>query len=397
MAGQSFAEWDAARKAGGNVDAPPDAPVDTGVAMHHPGLYESPTEAAIAELGRTGKEAAIGLAKSPLDYVSNLATSLRHPIDTLENLGHAVINPGETIKKLGDNPREAGSALGQLLLGKYTPNIAEAAPGPIGRGVSAVGRGMETVSQLPYIQRAASYGGLGELIYRHDPYGALIPLAPKAMEVGGQGLQRIGGAIEDFSPSDAVSSLRKAVTPGIPEPPPSPEAIAAQDAGFAAQDRSIARKLGETGYKDPAIKKIAGVSLRKAKNFSREVPMSDNGALDYPGIRDLYPAQQEDLAIGRGLDAPLEGVASETPGADQFGGDRTVGSTRPSVDVGAPPEGLDAIARGDFTRRAAPVNPLSLVGDGMAGTEGLHEFNTGEPMGPNNIPLDVLRKLLVGQ
>lgn len=189
------------------------------VAMHHPGEFETPGEAFVSELGRTGKEAAIGLARSPLDLVKNTLGMVAHPIDTISGTAHAIAHPVETVKAFGDNPREAGSVLGQLLLGKVgapeIPGVVDAAPEVIGKGVGAVGRGLEAAgTSRP--ARLMNYAGAGALAYGGNPIkGAMMLAGPKLAEMAGKGLQKLEpsiaglkrAAVEAPKPNTLVSGL----------------------------------------------------------------------------------------------------------------------------------------------------------------------------------------------
>lgn len=174
-------------------------PSDTAPAMHHPGLSESPVDAELGELGRTAKEAGIGLLRSPLDMAEGLYNTVRHPLDTLVGMGKAVAHPVDTVKAIGDDPRMGGSLLGQLLLAPKLPGMAETAaaegPGVVGRGVGAVGRGMEAVGTSAPAKAAGGFGAM-EAALRLDPKGLAIAAAPKALELGGRGLQSVGRSIE---------------------------------------------------------------------------------------------------------------------------------------------------------------------------------------------------------
>ena len=182
--------------------------------MYHPGASDTPTEAFLGELGRTGKEAAIGLARSPWDLLKGTFGLAAHPVESMKGMAHAVSNPRETIQQLGDNPREAGSALGQLLLGRYAvPAVAPKVPG----AVSAVGRGAEAVgTTLAKGRFGGGFGlpGLGaaEAIFRSDPMGVAVAAAPYALKYGGRGLQRAGAALEGLKRGATVAEEAAPIT-----------------------------------------------------------------------------------------------------------------------------------------------------------------------------------------
>ncbi len=177
-----------------------------------PGIFGS---AGRRELMRTGKEAAIGLARSPLDAVKGLFGMVAHPIDTVTNTANAVMHPLDTIEALGDDPRAAGSMLGQVLLGKYAapkvmpalrasaPSVARGVAGA-GRAAGAVGRGMEAVGESAPARHMGSFGAM-EAALRMDPKGLALAAAPAALKYGGKAVQA-GGRLLERAPS-AIDSL----------------------------------------------------------------------------------------------------------------------------------------------------------------------------------------------
>jgi len=177
-----------------------------------PGMFGS---AGRRELLRTGTEAAIGLARSPLDAVKGLFGMVAHPIDTATNLASSVAHPLDTIEALGDDPRAAGSLLGQVLMGRVAgpkvgavarasaPALAEGAAS-VGRGVGAVGRGLEVAGASEPVQKAAQLGGLHSIL-NLDPRGVALAAAPTALKYGGKAVQA-GGRLLERAPS-AMDSL----------------------------------------------------------------------------------------------------------------------------------------------------------------------------------------------
>ena len=177
----------------------------TGPEMHHPGLTETPFEAKAGEWLRTGKETALGLVRSPWDLLKNtfgLLTTTpnerwNQPSLTGGDLAHAISNPREIPQYLGEHPREGGSLIGQLLLGRYAvPAVAPHVPGAI----SAVGGRAETLGSTLAETKIGGFGlpGLAaaEAILRSDPMGAAVAATPYALKYGGRGLKRAGAALE---------------------------------------------------------------------------------------------------------------------------------------------------------------------------------------------------------
>ena len=177
-----------------------------GPEMYHPGLTDSPFEAGAHELLRTGKEAAIGMVRSPWDLLKNTLGLVTSPVESMKGMAHAVSNPRETLQQLGDNPREAGSQLGQLLLGRYAvPALAPKVPG----AVSALGRGAETLGTTLAESKIGGFGlpglGIAEAVIGRDPMGAAAAVAPYALKYGGRGLQRAGAGLEGLKRGAAVA------------------------------------------------------------------------------------------------------------------------------------------------------------------------------------------------
>ncbi len=196
-----------------NASTPRQLPARADVRLDDtPGMFGS---AGRRELMRTGKEAAIGLARSPLDAVKGLFGMVAHPIDTVTNTASAVMHPLDTIEALGDDPRAAGSMLGQVLLGKYAapkvmpalrasaPAVARGVAGA-GRAAGAVGRGMEAVGESAPARHMGSFGAM-EAALRMDPKGLALAAAPAALKYGGKAVQA-GGRLLERAPA-AMESL----------------------------------------------------------------------------------------------------------------------------------------------------------------------------------------------
>lgn len=198
--------------------APPQAPA--GAERYQPGLGDDYGSAFLGELARTGKEAALGVARSPWDMLKGVlglpgqvVKGLTQDLPTLLKdpslLKEAPTAVAQGVKDLGDNPREAGSLLGQMLLAPKLPAAGETAlargPGIVGRGMAKVGRGVEaTGTSLAGngLVRTALGG------YAAGPVGAAgAAIAPKALELAGKGLQRGGKVLEG---ADVLGGLRRA-------------------------------------------------------------------------------------------------------------------------------------------------------------------------------------------
>lgn len=186
---------------------------------YQPGLGDDYASAFTNELGRTAKEAAIGLARSPLDLVKNTVGMVAHPITAVENAAHAVAHPIDTVQALGDDPRAAGSLLGQVLLGKVAPDalgsLAANGPSVVGRGMSAVGRGLENAGSavldrggIPIGMTAAGTAAAGHPLAAAAEIG--LPLAAK---YGGKGLQAVGRSLEGLKRAAAPTKIADASSP----------------------------------------------------------------------------------------------------------------------------------------------------------------------------------------
>ena len=347
-------EWMAAQRGGRADSVTPAAPVTpapeedltpgTFGPMRHATPGDSPSSAFIGELARTGKEAAIGLAKSPLDLVKNLFNTVAHPVDTVEGLAHTVRHPVEAVKNLAANPREAGSLLGQLLLAPEAPGAANevlaSGPTAVGRGVSAVGRGAEALGKSKLAKIASKYGPM-EAVFRGDPLGVAAAAVPPILEYGGKGLQKLGGSLEglDLSigrnkpdPFAEAAALKRVSTevPGSSYVEPNaftgngPKAAPGSDVPFSHE-----------GFLD---------SLKQSAGVTPEVP--NGGLAESPAFTGLQNAVRRSNMSPAQL-ATEDFIASE-PQIGVAGGGRTVG--RPpqlARDVfGDPTENLDTMAAG---------------------------------------------------
>lgn len=252
---------------------------DTSVPMYHPRSADTPTTAAIGELARTGKEAAIGLARSPWDLVKNTLGMVAHPINTIENTAHAIAHPIDTAKALGDDPRAAGSLLGQLLIAPKMPGMAETAategPSVVGRGLGTVGRGMEAASNavldskggIPLGMTAAGTAFSGHPIAAAAEIG--LPLAAK---YGGKGLQAAGRSLEGLKRA-AAPSLEAAVKPDV------------NWSGVELSPEAAARNIEATnlrdvsGYSHDVAGKLAGIP-GAGKTRVTNIPMGEHAITD---------------------------------------------------------------------------------------------------------------------
>lgn len=197
----------------GGEPTPEDGPLG---AMRHATSGDDYTSAFMGEVGRTAKEAGIGLARSPLDLVKGAYNTVAHPLDTLMGLGHTIAHPVEAVENLAKNPRDAGSLLGQMLLAPKVPEAANTAlakgPGIVGRGMGAVGRGAEALGQSKAVRGASKLGAIGSAMHGNIP-GVLTALAPEALEMTGRGMQRGGAALEGLD----LSLGKKGAVATIPE------------------------------------------------------------------------------------------------------------------------------------------------------------------------------------
>ena len=152
-------EWDGStwRQVDGSA-APSPAGVPGAASMFHPGLGDTPTTAALQELGRTGVETVKGLARSPIDAMKGLfGLATTNPLTTVKNLAHTVANPSEVVNAIGADPSLGGSMIGQLLMGKLLPGQAGNIADATGKGVGSIGGGLTKMGEagnIPIWQRA---------------------------------------------------------------------------------------------------------------------------------------------------------------------------------------------------------------------------------------------------
>ena len=64
----------------------------------------------------------------------------------------------------------------------------------VGTGAELAGRGMEALGKSR-LGRAAEFAGGSEAMWRMDPKGLAVAIAPTALKVGGRAMQRVGQAI----------------------------------------------------------------------------------------------------------------------------------------------------------------------------------------------------------
>lgn len=286
------------------------APATGEAARYHPNMGDDYTSAFLNEIGRTGKEAAIGLARSPLDFAKNAVNTVLHPIDTISGIARTVAHPIDTVSALAENPREAGSVLGQLLLGKVTPDalsaVADRTPA-IGRGVQSVGRGMEAAGDA-VLNRSTPLGmtAAGTAFSGHPLAAAAEVGLPLVAKYGGRGVQALGRTIE---------GLQRAVTetPEVPKP----NSVLS---GVTLSPEAVARNIEATnlrdvqGYSPTMAAKLAGIP-GAGKVKVTNVPMGEWTITDAM-IRNrggVPSASMQGLqdAVGNGLPSSFQGLPTD--------------------------------------------------------------------------------------
>lgn len=281
----SFTEWEARRRGG---VAPQGAPDPVQSAAHEDDLTPGPlgemrhatsgddyTSAFMGELGRTGKEAAIGLARSPIDLVKGVANTVRHPLDTLMGIGHTAAHPVEAVTELAKHPRDAGSLLGQMLLAPKVPGAANTAlaegPSLAGRAIGAVGRGAEAVGTSRAMKAAGKFGVM-ESALRMDPKGMALAAAPAVLEHGGKLMQRGGAALEGLDLSLKENPFKR--TPVV-------ESALDPEADTVRETVKTARDLKGKGMSSGQAAQRAGWPLGE----SEEIPYRAGSGADIEGAR----------------------------------------------------------------------------------------------------------------
>lgn len=322
------------------------------------------TSAAEGELWRTAKEAGIGLARSPIDLVKNLFNTVAHPIDTAAGIAHTVAHPVERAEALMKSPRDAGSALGQLLLSPKVPGAVEGAPGVVGRGVSAVGRGAEALGTSKAIRGMSKLGAVGEVLHGNPGMGIASAVIPPALEYGGQALQKGGAALEGLK-----LSLKGAKLP--PETDP--------EAATVRETVRTARELKDGGMSSAQAAQRSGWPLGK----SSEIPYQAETAT--PNT-DLFPYQKEslqglrDAAYNKKVDAARYDPSSWT---SEYAA--KVNDAKWAGDKSADPNGGKGAKFDDATESADELGSLM---DAIHG-----EDNVVQPNGGDLSPLDRLARL----
>ncbi len=148
-----------------------------------------------------------------------------------------------------------------------------------GRGTAAVGRGMEAVGTSAPAKSAGGFGAM-EAALRMDPKGVALAAAPKALELSGQGLQKVGRGLR---------SLKAAVEePRVPITKAEWEAKAANDFPY---QRGEAPTMESAPDQNPGeLYPYQRDSLAALKNVSGNMtPASNEGAaaaeIGHPGAQ----------------------------------------------------------------------------------------------------------------
>ncbi len=325
------------------------APTEGPNGMHLPGLYESPTEATMSEIGRTAKEAGIGLARSPLDALKGLMGLPRTVVEGLlgqNGLPALVKDPSllleapaaakQAVTDLGNNPREAGSLLGQTLLGAKAPKIVSGATkvaGKVPAGMVATGEAMARGGQTMKDFGGMSVGGvkipmstlgLGEAVMRMDPAGLAVAASPYALEYGGKGLAAGGRALEALKASRAPKTAAPAGAP--------------PNAGLLNPGRFST----EVPYKADLLTDL-GTAPRESGPSLSEKLAGEMNTYERPGIPDEFMDRAADM--GRDSLAALRSGGYTVP-------DRGITSSRD----------IDMMGSG----RGAPTKPIELPSSSKA-------------------------------
>lgn len=242
------------------------APQSSAPEMYHPSLNDTPDSAYAKELARTAGEAGMGLLKSPFDLVKNTLTSIAHPIDAISNTASALAHPVDTFNALGAHPREAGSLIGQLLLAPRVPGMAEASVEPVGRGLGAVGRGMEAAGTAVLDNK----GPLGMLsgtsaLFGHPVAAAAEVGVPLAAKYGGRGLQKLGGLLKKAPIEESALEIPLPQNGDLGEipykaPPATPgDVVGPARTSLHADDIDLVRGMLDKGFNPQNAARIAGL------------------------------------------------------------------------------------------------------------------------------------------
>lgn len=341
------------------------ASADTSVPQYHPGLADTPASAFVSELGRTAKEAAIGVAKSPWDMLQ----SVLHPVDTVTGMGHAIAHPLDTIKAIGDNPRAGGSLLGQMLLAPKIPGLAEGAPGVVGRGLGAVGRGMEAAGTSQVAQTAGRFGAM-EAALRLDPKGIAIAAAPAILKYGGQGAQRLGSSLE------GLTSFARGTAPVEAPHPVLSVAERAQLTKQGLSPEAIARfEASQAPKPTPPTPRVRQSSSSGPSGNEMDQPLD-------PGK--LWPYQSDAIQAGRSPASRLATASAGTKPPDLMN-EYLASTAGPAKDFTMGGTKYSADASGSHV--AVPPSPIEqfLASDTPARTGGEGRTTGSFPEGPNSL------------
>lgn len=310
--------------------------------MHHPGLTESPIDAAVGEGFRTAGEAAKGFLESPLDMAKGAYNTVRHPLDTMLGIARTVAHPIDAVKALGDDPRAAGSLLGQMLLAPKIPGAADTAlsegPGVVGRGIGAVGRASEAAGDA--VLDRPTMGGmaaLGTAVSGHPLAAAAEIGVPLAAKYGGRGLQKLGASLE---------GLKLATAPAMADVPDSTLS------GVTLSPDAVGRNIDATNMRD-----MEGFSHSQAGKLAGIPGAGESTAVDVPMGEHAITQEMIDAVKDKnfpGWDAP----ESVDPNWHGGSGDPMMAGSEPVNPRQEMPPSMQGLQDA-----VAPVDPLRAARD----------------------------------
>lgn len=291
----------------------------------------------------------------------------------------------------GDAPktaREIGNMAGGIALSGALGVGAEKVSGPVGRGVQAVGRGVESAADSSLLTKSPVAAAALDLLLRRSPTEALatgttLAVAPPVLRVVGKGLQDIGRSIGDGKGPGApldVLNTRPTVDVAAPTQPPAraprfesgevqpPSSVSALDPQAAVfktnVESALQKKLGKlpsdakSGLSDldEAIK-----AERQQGNITRTVNRKNESALSKAGERaDLDWERSQGAAADKDSADSLSYQLDEIRAAEKA---RAIASSKPPIAIRLAPKkspSLTDVIKSGLEEAGAPETPTRV-------------------------------------
>lgn len=387
-----------------------------------------PTAAAYGSGLETAGKAAKGVALSPLKALASLPQVPGQILKGYGSLVDLAADPSllasapraawDEIKNIGQNPEHGGDLIGQLLMGKYAPEIADAGvrgTAALGRGVGKLGDLIEKGGQAAIDTKIAGgmgvpgLGALEAVMGSHPVAGVATAAAPYVAKYAGKGIGAVGDSLAslkrfanddlwagdasaappvDTAAADLLGGQARAYEgPGQGPKPPIRVTPFADEQNLRTNPQTGETFAGDSPVKSEPSLKLVNIDTRRvpggAQSFADAVreqaakpafKMEAEGAFSGDRANTGFPEGPQ------GLSAVQEGRVGTNPAFQHFAGDRPSlsgleglkqrwGYQEPPTDnsfvMTAPPEGASTGIPGEFPPGpAAPgfdVGPTSTL------------------------------------